>query len=132
MSLFDQPWHIIILLLVVLLLFGSSRLPGAAKALGQSMHIFKHSMKGMEENQNPEDNASYAQATVMSQPAQPAAQPVPLSSSPAQPIQPATADPAHQAQLDDLQRQIQELQRLSATGSGSGAPVADAPVNTSN
>ncbi len=41
MGLFDSPTHIIILLVVVLLLFGSSRLPGAAKALGQSMNIFK-------------------------------------------------------------------------------------------
>ena len=39
--------HIIILLVVVLLLFGSTRLPGAAQALGKSMHIFKRSVKGL-------------------------------------------------------------------------------------
>lgn len=36
-----QPWHWIVLLVVVLLLFGSSRLPGLAKSVGQSMKIFK-------------------------------------------------------------------------------------------
>src|ERR1700685_234250 len=42
--------HIIILLVVVLLLFGSSRLPGAANALGRSMNIFKKSVQGKDEN----------------------------------------------------------------------------------
>src|SRR5215469_7280561 len=46
MSFFDAPWHIVILLLAALLLFGSSRLPGAAKALGSSMNIFKKAVKG--------------------------------------------------------------------------------------
>ncbi|MGB6455800.1 MAG: twin-arginine translocase TatA/TatE family subunit, partial [Streptosporangiaceae bacterium] len=35
------PWHIIILVVVLVLLFGARRLPGAAQSLGQSMHIFK-------------------------------------------------------------------------------------------
>jgi sec-independent protein translocase protein TatA len=45
--------HIIILLVVVLLLFGAGRMPGAAKALGQSMHIFKKSVHGEDENGQP-------------------------------------------------------------------------------
>ncbi|GAB4085556.1 Sec-independent protein translocase subunit TatA [Myceligenerans cantabricum] len=36
-----QPWHWIVLIAVILLLFGSSRLPGLAKSVGQSMKIFK-------------------------------------------------------------------------------------------
>jgi sec-independent protein translocase protein TatA len=39
-------WHLIIILVVVLLLFGASRLPGLAKAVGQSLRIFKAEMKG--------------------------------------------------------------------------------------
>lgn len=38
------PWEIIIIALVVLLLFGS-RLPGAAKSLGQSFVAFKKGIK---------------------------------------------------------------------------------------
>ncbi len=102
------PWHIIILLVVILVLFGAKRLPGAAQSLGQSMHIFKRSMKGLhdDDDQSADSNSTFTQATVVP---------------PAPPQQLATPqqDPAHQAQLDDLQRQIQDLQRLSANGSAS-------------
>ncbi|GAB3574421.1 Sec-independent protein translocase subunit TatA [Amycolatopsis endophytica] len=36
-----QPWHLIILVLVVVLLFGAKRLPDAARSIGKSMKIFK-------------------------------------------------------------------------------------------
>ncbi|GAA1856235.1 Sec-independent protein translocase subunit TatA [Myceligenerans crystallogenes] len=36
-----QPWHWIVLIAIILLLFGSTRLPGLAKSVGQSMKIFK-------------------------------------------------------------------------------------------
>ena len=39
------PWHIIILVVVLVVLFGAKRLPGAAQSLGQSMHIFKKSVR---------------------------------------------------------------------------------------
>jgi sec-independent protein translocase protein TatA len=136
MSLFDQPWHIIILLIVVLLLFGSSRLPGAAKALGQSMHIFKKSMReGMTDDQSPnasgyDDSGYNSQATVMpSQSAAPASPPAQQWASQPQQIA-AQSGSAQQAQLDDLQRQIAELQRLSAAGNSAAAPVSDAPPSS--
>lgn len=50
MGLFDSPWHILILLVVVLLLFGAKRLPGSARALGQSLRIFKAETKGLRED----------------------------------------------------------------------------------
>ncbi len=102
------PWHIIILLVVILVLFGAKRLPGAANSLGQSMHIFKKSVKGLHDDDEADSNSAFTQATVVP---------------PAPPQQLATPqqDPAHQAQLDDLQRQIQDLQRLSANGSASAA-----------
>jgi len=40
-----QPWHWIILLVVVVLLFGAKRLPDAARSLGKSMRIFKAEVK---------------------------------------------------------------------------------------
>jgi sec-independent protein translocase protein TatA len=38
-------WHLVILVIVVGLLFGAQRLPGIARALGQSARIFKGEMK---------------------------------------------------------------------------------------
>ncbi len=105
------PWHIIILLVVILVLFGAKRLPGAAQSLGQSMHIFKRSMKGLHDDDQPSDsNTTFTQATVVP--------PAPVAP---QQIPGQQPDPAHQAQIDEMQRQIQELQRLSANGSTSAA-----------
>ncbi|MHB1593534.1 MAG: twin-arginine translocase TatA/TatE family subunit [Streptosporangiaceae bacterium] len=121
MSFFDAPWHIIILLVVVLLLFGSSRLPGAAKALGQSMNIFKKSIRGMDE----EDGQNTTTASfVQSQQLQP--QP------PAQPITAPRADPSQQAQIEELQRQLQELQRQSAANGSAANGTAAQPQQPSS
>jgi sec-independent protein translocase protein TatA len=40
-------WELILVLLVVLLLFGSKRLPDSARALGRSLRIFKAETKGL-------------------------------------------------------------------------------------
>ena len=42
-----QGWHIIVLVLVVLLLFGAPKLPGLARSIGQSMRIFRSEVKTM-------------------------------------------------------------------------------------
>lgn len=48
---FSGPWELIIIGGIVLLLFGS-RLPGAAKSLGQSFSAFKKGIKeGAEEDE---------------------------------------------------------------------------------
>jgi len=38
-------WHIWVILLVVLVIWGAPKLPGFAKSLGQSMRIFRKEMK---------------------------------------------------------------------------------------
>jgi len=38
-------WHFLIIALVILLLFGATKLPALAKGVGQSMKIFKNEMK---------------------------------------------------------------------------------------
>lgn len=40
-------WHLIIVLVIVVLLFGATRLPVFAKNLGQSMNIFRKEMKNL-------------------------------------------------------------------------------------
>src|SRR5260370_32128916 len=97
--------YIVILLVVVLLLFGSTRLPGAAKSLGAAMNIFKKEVKGLSDDGKPADGTQVTQATV-------------LPATPQQlPGQPAAPD-ATQQQLQDLQRQVQELQRKAPGGGG--------------
>jgi len=51
-NLFDG-WHIVILVIIVLLLFGGRRLPDAARGLGRSLRIFKSEMKQMQEDDTP-------------------------------------------------------------------------------
>jgi sec-independent protein translocase protein TatA len=109
--------HIIILLVVVLILFGSTRLPGAAEALGKSMRIFKSEAKKMHDD----EPAKTTQVSAV----QPPAAPQPL------PAQPAAQD-ATQQQLADIQRQLQELQRQNAAGEGgkpNGAALSEAQRN---
>ena len=42
--------EILILLIVILVLFGAKRLPGAARSLGQSLRIFKAETKGLRDD----------------------------------------------------------------------------------
>jgi sec-independent protein translocase protein TatA len=42
-------WHALILLVIVVLLFGAAKLPSLAKAVGQSMRIFKNEVKSPED-----------------------------------------------------------------------------------
>ncbi|HLT11435.1 MAG TPA: Sec-independent protein translocase subunit TatA [Micromonosporaceae bacterium] len=45
-----QPWHIIVLVVVLILLFGAKRLPDAARGLGRAMRIIKAETKGLAED----------------------------------------------------------------------------------
>ena len=107
------PWHIILLVVVLLLLFGSRRLPGAAKSLGESLNIFKKSMRDMHDDEDAATPATSSTVT-LNQSALPPAAPQPTS---------------HEQQLADLQRQISDLQRQNAgsdSRNGTGAPLTDA------
>jgi sec-independent protein translocase protein TatA len=42
-----RPWHIIVLVVVLILLFGAKRLPDAARALGRSLRIIKAETRGL-------------------------------------------------------------------------------------
>ena len=49
-----QPWHLIIVAGLAVLLFGGKKLPELGKGLGEGLRGFKEGMKGM----NDEPNAS--------------------------------------------------------------------------
>ena len=52
-DLFGSPWTILIVAVVLIMLFGSKKLPGAARSLGQSMRILKTEAQGLYEDELP-------------------------------------------------------------------------------
>ena len=75
----DNPIHILILLLVVLLVFGAKRLPEIGRSLGDGMRGFKDSLSGMQSH-----------ATIET-PAAPVGAPVPATATHADPTRLADA-----------------------------------------
>src|SRR5690625_1244227 len=57
MNFFRNPWAIIILVLLVVLLFGAGKLPGLARNVGKSMRIFKSEVEELrgEDSDDAED-----------------------------------------------------------------------------
>lgn len=51
-------WHLVIILVIILLLFGAPKLPGLAKSIGQSMRIFKSEVKSMKDDGKAEASAA--------------------------------------------------------------------------
>ncbi|GAA1407512.1 MULTISPECIES: Sec-independent protein translocase subunit TatA [Catellatospora] len=45
-----KPWHLILVVAVLVILFGSKKLPDAARSLGRSMRIFKAETKALSED----------------------------------------------------------------------------------
>ena len=45
-----EPWHLIIILAVVVLLFGAKRLPDTARALGKSLRILKSETRALKDD----------------------------------------------------------------------------------
>ena len=60
-GLFTGP-HLIIVLVVVILLFGATRLPALAKAVGQSARIFKSEVKGMKDDDTKTESTAKSDA----------------------------------------------------------------------
>ena len=54
-----KPWHIAVLVVVLVLLFGAKRLPDAARSLGRSLRIIKAETKGLvdDDKENLADKA---------------------------------------------------------------------------
>jgi sec-independent protein translocase protein TatA len=96
-NMFDSPWKIAILAVVILVLFGSRKLPDAARSLGKSMRILKTEISTLHDDEEPKDTAT---AT-------------PAAATPAVAQQPAAI--THEQQVDQLQRQLDELRKQSSS-----------------
>jgi sec-independent protein translocase protein TatA len=96
-DLFDSPWKILIVAVVLIVLFGSKKLPGAARSLGQSMRILKREVQGLHEDDEPASGAAADAPATVKAPAELA----------------AGQQPDQQAQIDALQQQVRDLQRAA-------------------
>lgn len=43
------PWHVVVILILFMVLFGAKRLPDSARSLGQALRIFKAETRGLHE-----------------------------------------------------------------------------------
>jgi sec-independent protein translocase protein TatA len=104
-DLFDSPWKILIIAVVLIILFGGKKMPDAARSLGRSMRILKAEVQDLHGDHDNEDPAK---------PGEPAS-----AWNPAKPGEPAPALAApqvQQEQIDQLQQQIRDLQQQTASG----------------
>jgi sec-independent protein translocase protein TatA len=83
----ENPLHILLLLVVILLVFGAKRLPEIGRSLGEGMRGFKDSLSG--------DNSNSSNQSLMSAPpaAPPAAAPAGVAPAAAPAPAPAAAPP---------------------------------------
>jgi sec-independent protein translocase protein TatA len=92
-DLFDSPLKVLIIAVVIIVLFGSRKLPDAARSLGKSMRILKTEVQGLHD-----DDTASTTTTVQAAPAQLQA--------------PAPAPQVDaQAQIDALSKQLSDLQQ---------------------
>jgi sec-independent protein translocase protein TatA len=85
-DLFDSPWKILIIALVILVLFGSKKLPDAARSLGKSMRILKSEVGKLHDDEEHTDGAAHTP-------------------------QAAPAQITQQTQVDNLQQQLDEMRK---------------------
>jgi sec-independent protein translocase protein TatA len=96
-DLFDSPWKILIVAVVLIVLFGSKKLPDAARSLGKSMRILKAEVHDLHNDDEP-----------------------------AEPVAAVPSGPSQQ-QIEQLQQQISDLQKSAANGTATapGAPLTE-------
>jgi sec-independent protein translocase protein TatA len=117
-DLFDSPWKILIVAVVIIVLFGSKKLPGAARSLGQSMRILKREVSDLHHEEEPDSAPKDG--------AGPSTQSPPAQLAPAPAAQPAD----QQGQIDALQQQIRDLQRSATMDTPASAGSTAEPQRT--
>jgi sec-independent protein translocase protein TatA len=70
-----EPWHIVILILVLVVLFGGKKMPDAARSLGRSMRIFKSEIEEMKKDGTTKPSAASGD-TVKGETVHPTADPI--------------------------------------------------------
>lgn len=95
-DLFDSPLKVLIIAIVVLVLFGSRKMPDAARSLGRSMRILKSEVSKIHDDDEQPEPApqTEVQAQALAAPTQPLTQ---------------------QQQFEQMQQQIRDLQQQQQT-----------------
>ena len=106
-DLFDSPLKVLIIAVVIIVLFGSRKLPDAARSLGKSMRILKTEVQGLHDDDEPASSA-----TAQAAPAQLQA-----------PVAPAVSADA-QAQIDALSQQLADLKQAVVVNNTSDSAQA--------
>jgi sec-independent protein translocase protein TatA len=99
---FDSPWKLLIIAVVLIVLFGGKKMPDAARSLGRSMRILKAEVKGLHGDHDDAAETPQQAAPMLAPQAQ---------------------------QVDQLQQQIRDRQQQAPAGqtvtaSGWGADAA--------
>jgi sec-independent protein translocase protein TatA len=112
-DLFDSPWKVLIVAVVLIVLFGSKKLPHAARSLGRSMRILKAEVSGLHQDDIDDETV----------PGPPPAAQVAAAQITASPQQ------DQQSQIDALQQQIRDLQRAATMDpvTPAGTPAESRP-----
>jgi sec-independent protein translocase protein TatA len=97
-----KPWHIILIVVVLVLLFGAKRLPDAARSLGRSLRIIKAETQGLINENN--DMAEKADAQHGHQPLNGEVQQQGYQQQPYPPQQPPYQQPQYQQQPPQYQQ----------------------------
>ncbi len=105
-NLFDSPWKVLVVAIVLIVLFGSKKLPDAARSLGKSMRILKAEVSDLHHDE-PDTPAQDAPAGNQFPQAQLTAAPAPVD---------------QQGQIDALQQQVRDLQRAAAMDTPAAEP----------
>ena len=128
-----KPWHIAVLVVVLILLFGAKRLPDAARSLGRSLRIIKAETKSLVDDDH--DLAEKADAQAGYQPLPPYAgqQPQPVRAAAAPRSRPAAAAAGRPAGRPGAARPRQltegpEHRGLRARASAARAPSSGPPT----
>lgn len=50
-----EGWHIVIVIVLAIVLFGAPRLPGMARSVGQSLRIFRSEIRQLKDEDTPND-----------------------------------------------------------------------------
>ncbi|MGS2615718.1 Sec-independent protein translocase subunit TatA [Micromonospora sp. LZ34] len=90
-----KPWHIAVLVVVLILLFGAKRLPDAARSLGRSLRIIKAETKSLQDDDRDLAEKADAQAGYQPLPPQVGQQAPQQAPYQAPPQQQPVVDPVH-------------------------------------
>lgn len=82
-----EGWHIVIVVVLAIVLFGAPKLPGLARSVGQSLRIFKSEVRQLKDENNTPDAAPVTAPGAVVPPVAPAAPAAPVYAQ--EPVRPA-------------------------------------------